>query len=225
MKFSYQLLSYFAAITAAAVFGLSAESAAAQNATSPIAGTTSQARAEFKRLLDLQAALKKITMNRQDREPHRSFLKKNEKNIVYSEPSAEYYVQSRLFWSLSEKYNHLPIADEIAWAAARNPLPGECEGYLNCYLYVIRTTDIEYLSRYPNGKYSKQALRELISGLESTVADLGKNEMHTGPAEASERAELAKMLGEMLTIVSKVPHPEASQLLSQLKRIGETYRQ
>lgn len=224
MKISFQLISLFAAIATAAFFGLSAELAAAQTATSSKAGTTDQARAEFKHLLELQAALKKIPMSRQNREPHRSFLKKNEKNIVYSEPSAEYYVQSKLFWSLREKYKDLPIADEIAWAAAKNPLPGECEGYLNCYLYVLRTTDIEYLSLYPSGKYSKQALKELISGLESTVADLGKNEMHSGPAEVSEKDELVKMLGEMRAIVSKVPYPEASQVLSQLKSIEETYK-
>jgi hypothetical protein len=126
-------------------------------------------------------------MEKQNREPHKSFLKRNAKNIVYSDPSAEYYVRSDRFWALSKKYKNLAIADDIAWTAAQNTLPGECEGFLTCYMYVLRATDVEYLDRYPNGKHSKKALKELIDNLASTVADLGKNEGHTGPENAEER--------------------------------------
>lgn len=48
---------------------------------------------EYKRLVNLQLALRKIPFNKQDKEPHRSFLKRNENDLVYSEPAGEWYVR------------------------------------------------------------------------------------------------------------------------------------
>ena len=211
-------------VLAIGVLSVSSQSGISQTKTRTKAGTNRKASLEFKGLLELQAALKRIPWNKQNKEPYRTFLKRNEKKIVYSDPSAEYYVRSEQFWALRKKYSALPIADDIAWAGAKNTLPGECEGYLSCYLDVIRSTDIEYLSFYPNGTHSKRPLQDVINGLTSTVADLGKNEVHTGPADASERVEMAKVLAEMHVIVSKVSHPEKMKLLLQLERIGNTYK-
>jgi len=209
---------FASAFTIFLISGISFQHATAQ------AKPAAHAAAEFRRLVDLQKALTKIPMEKQNREPHKSFLKRNAKKIVYSDPSAEYYVKSELFWDLRAKYKDLPIADDIAWAAASNTLPGECEGFLTCYLYVIRQTNIEYLRIYPNGKYSKKALQQVIDGLVSTVADLGKNEGHTGPTDAADKADLAKSIAEMRTIVSKVPHPGKAKLLQQLKQIADAYK-
>lgn len=182
------------------------------------------ASAGFKRLLKLQAALKKIPIEKLDIEPHRSFIKKNEMDITFSEPSGEYYVRSDRFWQLREKYEDLAIADDIAWTAAKNPLPGECEGYLNCYLYAIRSTDIQYLNFYPNGKYSRRALQEIAARFASIAADLKYGASYTGPAEVSDRAELAKLVEEMNAILLKVAFPERTKALEDLRKIGDAYR-
>lgn len=154
---------------------------------------------EFKRLKSLQAALAKIPMEKQDKEPHKSFLKKNDKDITYSEPSGQWYVRSERFWELRSKNSSLPIAEDIAWTAAQNPLPGECEGYINCYVYIMTITDGRYLSFYPNGKYSKQALKAIVERLEPLAAD---DSQYDGPTEASDRAELKKALAELRTQIS-----------------------
>lgn len=183
-----------------------------------------QADLGFKRLLALQAALKKIPMDKQDKEPYKSFVKNKDNVIVYSDPSAEYYVISGLFWDLHEKHKGTPIGEDIAWAAAQNYLPGECEGYVNCYLHSLRVTRGEYLNFYPAGKHSKKALTEIGGFLEPLVADTSERSVYTGPGDISDRAEFNKMLAEMRAIISKSPYPEKSKPLQQIKVLAEAYR-
>lgn len=178
----------------------------------------------YKRLLALQTALKKIPMDKQDKDPYKAFIKGKEKEITYSDPSAEYYVNSDLFWDLQDKYKDMPIGEEIAWTAALNPRPGECEGYINCYLYLLRGTHGEYLNFYPAGKYSKKALADISGYLEPIVADSREKSVYTGPADISDRAEFNKLLTELRTIISKIPYTEKAKPLQQIKQLGEAYR-
>jgi uncharacterized protein YgiM (DUF1202 family) len=178
----------------------------------------------YKRLLALEAALKKIPMDKQGSEPYKAFLKGKDKEIIYSDPSAEYYVISSLFWELHEKYKDMPVGEEIAWTAALNPQGGECEGYINCYLYVLRSTHGEYLNFYPAGKYSKKALADIGGYLEPIAADSSEKSVYTGPADISDRADFNKYLTELRTIISKVPYAEKAKPLAQIKQLGEAYR-
>ena len=179
---------------------------------------------ELKKLLALQAALRKIPVDKKDRNPYAEFLKANEKNVVYSEPSAELLVVSSRFWELHEKYNTLPIAEEIAWKAAQNPLPGECEGYINCYLYLIRSTDGEYLNYYPNGKYSRQALKNVTNLLDPIAADTNEKAVYVAAGDISDRADFNRYLTEIRAIISKTSYIEKSKTLAEIKQIGDAHR-
>ena len=189
------------------------------------AAQTAAANAEYKRLVNLQAALRKIPMNRQDKEPHRSFLKRNDKYIVYSDPAGEWYVRSDRFWNLQKKYKTLAIADQIAWTAAENQLPGECEGYVPCYLSVIRMTYGEYLTLYPKGKFSRKAVQETVKSLGYMADDaVSAKKNYDGPTEAGDDAEFAKAIKDLRGILSKTKHPETAKALAQLKQIEEGYK-
>lgn len=189
----------------------------------PNAAEEKAARASFKKLLDLQAALKKIPRERYELEPNKSFFKSNEKQITYSEPAAEYYVRSELFWELHAKYKALPIAEDIAWTAAQNPLPGECEGYVNCILYVVISTDAKYLSFYPSGKYAKKALQNVIEFL-TPMADPADRVNYAGPTDNADKAELKKMLEELNATLDAVAGPERSKTLSLSKQIEVKFK-
>lgn len=178
----------------------------------------------FKRLVALSAALKKVSLDKQAENPYKDFLKANEKEIVYSEPSGEWLVRGELFWELREKYEILPIAEEIAWKAAQNPVPGECEGYINCYLYMLRATDGEYLNFYPNGKYSRQALKNITNFLAPIVADSKEKTVYFSASDISDRADFNRYLTELRAIVSKLPHTEKSKTLQQIRQIAEAHR-
>lgn len=181
--------------------------------------------AEFKRLIQLRTALEKIPPDKLNREPHKSFIKRNKKDITYSEPAGQWFVRADRFWDLSKKYKSLPIADDIAWAAAETPLPGECEGYVNCYVYNTEVTHVAYLKFYPKGRSSKKALNGIAASLSYITDDItGKKGNYEGPAEDSDRADLAKMIGEIRTVLSRVPHAERAKVLSQLDIIGNAYK-
>jgi hypothetical protein len=178
----------------------------------------------LKRLLALRAALKKVSSEKQSENPFADFLKSNENEIVYSDPSGEWLVRGDLFWELHEKYKILQVAEEIAWEAAQNPIPGECEGYINCYLYLLRATEGEYLNFYPNGKYSRQALKNITNFLEPIAADSKEKAVYTSASDISDRADFNRYLTELRAIVSKTSHVEKSKTLQQIKQIGEAHR-
>jgi hypothetical protein len=179
---------------------------------------------ELKRLLALQAALKKIPSGQSDRAPYREFLKTHEKSVIYSDPAGEWYVVSNLFWDLHKKYSTTALADQIAWQGAENPLPGECEGYVNCYLFSQRMTSGEYLRLHPNGRKAPEALASLTRFLSSVVDDLERRTSFTGPTDVTDRAEFNNLLAELRTIVSRLPYIEKEKTLQQLKQIAEAYR-
>lgn len=190
-----------------------------------LGNTNSAAELELKRLLALRAALKKIPAERRDQAPYKEFLRAHEKSVVYSEPSGEWLVASNRFWDLHKKYAAAtPIADRVAWEAAQNSLPGECEGYVNCYLFAERMTNGEYLRLHPTGAKSVEALTNLIGSLDPIVADLNQKSVYNGPTDVTDRAEFNNLIAELRTIVSRLPLTDKEKALRHLKQIAEAYR-
>lgn len=178
----------------------------------------------FKRYLALRCALKAVPSGKSDENPYKDFLKKTDAEIVYSEPSAEWLVRANLLWELHSAYAKLSIGEEIAWQAARNPIPGECEGYTNCYIYLIRVTDGEYLDFYPNGKHAEQALKQIADFLEPIASDAQEKKVYTTPADMSDRADFNQLLTELRNIISKLPHTEKARAIQLINKIAEGYR-
>lgn len=178
----------------------------------------------LKRLRILAAAMKAVPSGKGGTFPYRTFLQAHEKEVVYSEPSGMWLVRSDVFWELHGKYMQLPVAEEIAWKAAQNDIPGECEGYVNCRLYVLRAMEGEYLNFYPNGKYSRQALELVTMNLGVMVADMNDKTTFTPLADISDRAEFNRFLTELRTIISKIPDADKAKPLQHINRLGEGYK-
>lgn len=178
----------------------------------------------FKRYLTLRSALKAVPIGKSDENPYKDFLKKTDAEIVYSEPSAEWLVRSNLLWELHSAYAKLPIGEEIAWQAANNPIPGECEGYTNCYIYLVRVTDGEYLNFYPNGKHAEQALKQIADFLEPIASDAQEKKIYTTPADMSDRADFNQLLTELRNIISKLSYTEKARAIQLINKIAEGYR-
>lgn len=190
-------------------------------ATAKTAGSQTSVQAEYKRLLALGDRLAKIPVERQDREPHKSFLKKNKKDIVYSEPAGQWFVQADRFWDLAKKNKSLSIADDIGWTAANTPLPGECEGYINCYLYNLTATLGEYLKLFPSGKHRKQALSKFNEWTEPMITD---RKTYDGPTEDSDKAELKKMIAVLSDILGKVNDSGKDASVALISRLADAYK-
>jgi hypothetical protein len=172
----------------------------------------------LKRLLSLRQALKSLSQppNKEQRE----FLKTAESAIVYSEPAGEWHVRSELFWDLHKKFKR----EDIAWEAAKNPLPGECEGYVNCYLFYAKQTDGEYLNLYPEGKNALEALVNITNLLEPIVQDLESKSVYVGPTDVSDRAEFNQIISDLRSIISRLGFTEKEKPLQQLEKIAEGFR-
>lgn len=187
-------------------------------------GDSNSAELELKKLLALRAAVNDVPAGKADENPYQDFLKAQGKSIVYSEPSGAWLVKSNLFWDLHKKYAKSPLADQIAWEAAQNPLPGECEGYVNCFLFYARMTSGEYLSLHPSGKNNLEALTNLTNTLEPIAASLNEKSVYTGPSDVTDRAEFNNLIAELRTIVSRLPLTEKESPLRQLRQIAEGFR-
>ena len=178
----------------------------------------------LKSLIAMGYALKAIPFGKSDTSPYKEFLEKYSEDVVFSEPAGEWYVKSQQYWELHQRYRKHKIAETIAWKAAGNPLPGECEGYINCYLYLLRATQGEYLNFYPSGKFSKQAIGNINGLLQPIVSDIQTKSSYYTTSDISDRAEFNRMLSELRKIVSRTPLLEKQAVLKQIKQIAEGYR-
>lgn len=179
---------------------------------------------ELKRAMAMRSALSKISRSDRNVSPYADFLRDHDSELVYNPASGEYLVSSTLFWNLAERMRRSSKGDEVAWTAARNPLSSDCSAALNCYLFNLRMTDGEYLSWYPSGMRSSDAVRNLSAMLEPMAGDLKDQALFKGPAEADAKAELASIVTELRTIVARSSSSEKDRVLGLLSKIGEAYK-
>lgn len=178
----------------------------------------------LKRLVALRAALKAIPAGQSNQKVYQDFIKAQDDNIVYSDPTAEWYVRAPLFWDLHSKYTTTAAGEKIAWEGAKNPLPGECEGYVNCHIFLLRMTDGEYLNYYPNSSHSVEALKNITTFLDPIAADTDTKKVFNGPTDVSDRAEFNSLITELRIIISRLPNPEKERALQQLRKIAEGFK-
>lgn len=117
----------------------------------------------------------------------------NAKDLVWNEPAARWIVVADRFWELHDRFASLPAADEIAWAAARAQLPGECEGDVPCSVAWLARTDVRYLERHPRGAHADEALSNVVAALDSAVEDPRGAWLFAGASPE----ELGRMRGDL----------------------------
>lgn len=176
-------------------------------------------RAEFELLKLLALANWAVTVPQHllDKSPYREWYKVHASEVILNEFAGGYNLRSDLLWNLETKYHRLPVADRIAWEAARNPRPSDCEGDEVCHFFVI-SGEIQYLSLRPNGAHAAEALRDLTELLTDEVISTANG---TGGDKyvVEQRTELRKMLTSLRGALAKTSASEKSELLKKLQRI------
>jgi hypothetical protein len=174
---------------------------------------------ELLKLLALSRSLNGIPFDKRERAPYRDWLRAHEPETVYSEPSGDWLVRSELFWNLERKYHGVPIAERIAWEAAQNPLPGECESDEVCQFLYVNVTEGQYLRLYPNGAHAGEALKNLEEALASEeLASTLKSKSRDNYA-VMQREDLIKALAGLRLTLSKSSSPENTALLKKLNQL------
>ena len=123
-----------------------------------------------------------------------------------------------MLWNLERKYHSLPIADRIAWEAAQNLEPSDCEGDEVCGFFLYED-EIKYLNLRPNGAHAAEALKSLTEALTDEVIRAAN--VQSGDQYAvEERTELRKMFASLRTAVAKTSAPGKTELLKKLERVS-----
>jgi hypothetical protein len=127
-----------------------------------------------------------------------------------------YNLKTELLWKLEAKYHTLPIADRIAWEAAHNMQPSDCESDEVCDFFLM-SGDIEYLRLHPGGTHAAEALQELNDALTNDVIDTA-NGNDRGKDAVIQRTELKRTLASLRLALVKTSAPGKDELLTKLNR-------
>lgn len=146
-----------------------------------------------------------------------AWIKEQRNKISPGEPSAPWVVKPELFWNLHLEYKTLPIADDIAWEAAINPLAGECNGDVPCHVARINRTYGKYVALYPDGKYVSIALQRIAGYLQYF-----DSKSLNGDNQAS-RLRLQQEIDQLQATVEKTLVVEKESVLEQLHRLEMLY--
>ena len=125
-----------------------------------------RARIDLARVRAIQAALGSMPYDAGRREPYAAWINERKVDVTYDAPAGRWILSNAPIWELQTKHANTAVAEDIAWFAVTNGLPGECEGYLPCYLRWRNRLQGEYLRRQPNGRHAEEAV-----GLVKETAD------------------------------------------------------
>ena len=177
-------------------------------------------RAEFEllQLLALAGWARSFRDDLKDKSPYREWLKAHAAEVIPNEFGGAYNLRSELLWNLEKKYHSLPVADRIAWEAAQNPQPSDCEGDEVCHFFIAEGA-IKYLSVHPNGTHAAEALKYLT---ETLTDDVIRRATDKGGDKyvVEERIALRKKLTTLRLVLAKTSAPEKAELLNKLRRIS-----
>lgn len=183
-----------------------------------------RAELELSRLLALHQSFDAIPVEKLGEEVYQTWVKAHENEAAYSEPAGKWLVRAELLWNLQKKYAAMPVAERIAWEASQIPLPGECEGYIPCYLYALSVMEGRYLRLYPRGAHAPQAVNSIHESLEAYTADAATRKFYQWPStqrvDRQERAGLQTSIAELRAAVQRTNAPKRLQVLKQLDTIA-----
>ncbi|HEU4713016.1 MAG TPA: SH3 domain-containing protein [Pyrinomonadaceae bacterium] len=176
-------------------------------------------RAEFELLKLLALANWAITVpvDLIEKSPYREWYKTHGAKVILNEFAGGHNLNSDVLWELETKYHTLPIADRIAWEAAQNEEPHDCEGDEVCGFFV-GAGEITYLERHPNGARAGEALRSRAEALTDEVIN-SANSTGGDQYEVEQRTQLLKLLGSLRAALAKTSAPEKNEVLAKLQRI------
>lgn len=163
----------------------------------------------------VQQGLSAIPINQDKKSPYAPWIKSLGNQVYYHELAGGYYVDSRTFWKLADRYKQAQIGDVIAWQAAHTVLGGECEGFIECISYRLQITQGEYLKRYPKGRYVTPALKEINEDLAYMLKEATQQTANIKEIDFA-------LWDKLLAPLAASPNLEQTkQYLKQIKALGK----
>jgi hypothetical protein len=193
-----------------------------RGATLAQAGTNDAGWMALLRLLALQRSLdallrEKPRLMRYEAADVDPWLHRFRGEIAYSEPAGQWFVNADLFWRLRERYAGRPVAENIAWAAATQPIPGECEDDPECQFTLQEWTMARYLGLHPAGAHSGEALKQLGEAL-GWAAKSAEREPFCRPGTRG--AVTPERIRKMRQAIDRASGAGRAQALAALERLA-----
>jgi hypothetical protein len=176
-------------------------------------------RAEFElfKLLALAKWAESLPNDVKDKSPYREWHRAHGAEVIENGFAGGYNLKTELLWNLETRYHALPIADRIAWEAANNMSPSDCESDEVCDFFLI-SGEIEYLRLHPDGAHAAEAVNDLNNGLTNEVIDTA-NGKDSGKDAVMQRTELRKTLSSLRLALAKTSAEGKAELLRKLDRV------
>ena len=169
-------------------------------------------------LSQLQALQKQLSAIPAGGKPSTKLLAAHKNEIVFSEPSGQWLVRAEAFWKLRDRFAKDPAAERIAWAAATQPLPGECEADACCHLSLEKLTDGRYLELYPAGRHATEALERMSKLLTMLTNDT--QGVFEYPRETPDVAEMHHTITYLRRVVAGAAPSMRQRVLQQLDKVS-----
>lgn len=91
-------------------------------------------------------------------EPYASWLNGHQAVLFNNEIAGRWTIQRQAILDLHGRHRDTSAADDIAWFAVTNGLPGECEGFVPCYLSRMNDLQGMYLRIHSAGRHADEAV-------------------------------------------------------------------
>ncbi len=191
------------------------ELAASSSANAKDANT----RGEFEllKLLALRYSANAVPADQKEKSPYREWYRSHGALLVRNEFAGWYELRTDVLWNLQTKYHTLPVGERIAWEAAENPEPSECESDQVCN-YFQSEGEIKYMRLYPRGAHVGQALENIALAMTDDVIATA-NSKGGNIYDVQQRTELRKSLANLRLVVAKVSAPQKAELVKKLGRV------
>ena len=175
------------------------------------------ARGEFEllKLLALRHWAGAVPDDQRDKPPYREWMRAHGVSVIPNEFGGGLDLRTELFWDLEAKYHALPVADRIAWEAAQNEQPSDCESDEVCAFFAFGERQAKYLSLHPNGAHAAEAVQTLTEMLTDEVIQTA-NGTGGDKYEVQARADLRKALAMLRSALQKTSAPGKDDLLKKL---------
>lgn len=134
-----------------------------------------KARLELAHLKTVENVCQRLALDGKGFDTSHSVITANKDMVFLHESAGQHFVAAQAYWQLAEKYSDIPVeADEIAWAAANQPLQGETEGDPVAVLSFFEHSIIAYMNKFPAGRFVENALKsstEAFGHIKSAITD------------------------------------------------------
>jgi hypothetical protein len=141
-------------------------------AAQTVSSREAQARFALYRLQSMRNAAAAIEGGREIPSYAETWVEAHGSELMYFESAGDWLLNSLAISKIHDTWRDTAAADDIAWLRVENGWPGECEGYVPCYIGWQNGLNGEYLRLHPRGRHADAANRDITRTLDSIMDHL-----------------------------------------------------